>query len=161
MRRLFGAAVIAGALATSPLLAHHAGEAFQAGAVVVSHIWTHVNTPAAHANAVYLTVANNGTEADRLIAVEGDFFESAELQAPVVGEDGALRTTSLSSVEIAPGQSLTFQPGGVQIILVGLQESFFEGDHFHLSLVFEQAGSLEVEVEVEGHGHSEDHEASS
>ena len=153
MRRVLGAAVIAGVLVTTPLLAHHAGETFQAGALVVSHVWTHENAPAAHANAVYLTVANDGTEPDRLIAVEGDFFESAELQAPVLGEDGTLRTTSLSSIEIAAGQSLTFQPGGVQIVLVGLQDSFFEGDHFHLSLVFEKAGTLEVEVEVEGHGH--------
>ena len=161
MRRLLGAAVVAGLLAGSPGLAHHAGEAFHAGSLVVSHVWTHENAPAAHANAVYLTVANDGAEADRLIAVEGDFFEAAEMQAPVVSEDGTLKTTSLSSIEIAPSQSLTFQPGGVQIVLLGLEDTFFAGDHFHLVLVFEKAGRLEVEVEVEGHGHDHDHETES
>lgn len=161
MRRLLGVAVVAGLLAGSPGLAHHAGEAFEAGFLVVSHVWTHENAPAAHANAVYLTVSNEGAEADHLIAVEGDFFEAAELQAPVVSDDGALKTTSLSSIKIAPGQSLTLQPGGVQIVLLGLQNTFFAGDHFHLALVFEKAGRVEVEVEVEGFGHDHDHEAAS
>lgn len=153
MRRLVGIALAASLLAAAPSSAHYAGETFQAGSLVVSHVWAHENPPSSHANAVYLTVVNDGLEADRLMGVEGDFFHSAEFQAPVVDEDGVLRTKSLSAIEIGPGQSLTFQPGGVQILLVGLQTSFFEGDHFHLSLLFERAGRLEVEVEVEGLQH--------
>jgi len=157
MRRFLGAVVVAGLLSVAPAFAHHGGESFHRGSLVVNHLWAHENVRVAHANAVYLTITNEGTEPDRLIAIEGDFFTSAELQAPVLDEDGALKTASLTAIEIAPGQSLTFQPGGVQILLVGLQQTFLKGDHFHLVLVFEKAGRLEVEVEVEGRDHDHHH----
>ena len=108
MRRLVGIALAASLLAAAPSSAHHAGETFQAGSLVVSHVWAHENPPSSHANAVYLTVVNDGLEADRLMGVEGDFFHSAEFQAPVVDEDAQDRFGNRDRL----GQSLPFQPGG-------------------------------------------------
>lgn len=158
MRRFFGALALVGLLAGSPALAHHDGDTFFAGDMIVGHAWAHENAAMAHANAVYLTLTNDGDEADRLIGIEGDFFASAEIQAPVLGEDGVLRTVTVPAVEIAPGQSLTFQPGGIQIVLVGLQQTFFDGDHFHLTLVFDKGGRIEIEVDVEDLDHTHDHD---
>lgn len=155
MHRFLGITALLVLLMGTPAIAHHDGETFAARDLVVSHAWAHENARMAHANAVYLTVTNEGAEADRLIAVEGKFFTRAEIQAPLLGEDGVLRTQRVPAVELAPGQSLTFQPGGIQIVLIDLQHTYFAGDHFDLSLVFEKAGTVPVEVEVEDLEHKE------
>ncbi|WP_366556275.1 copper chaperone PCu(A)C [Aquibaculum sediminis] len=149
MRRLISGVLLAAFLAAPAALAHHAGESYAARDVVVSHAWTHENAPSAHANAVFLTIVNDGDEPDRLTGVTGDFFSHAEIQVPVLDDAGVLHTRTVTSLEIAPGQSLTLQPGGVQIQLIGLQSTHFPGDHFDLTLRFENAGAITVEVEVE------------
>ena len=151
--RLLGLLLAAGL--TSSALAHHAGERATAGDLSVSHAWTVEVAALAHAVDVYLTIENRGGAPDRLIAAAVDFADEVEIQAPVV-EDGVLKTATVRAVEIAPGQTLTFQPGGVHLVLQSVQRTFEHGQHFDLTLTFERAGSIEVEVEVEEPDHDED-----
>jgi copper(I)-binding protein len=153
--RLLGLTLAAG-LATSAL-AHHAGELVEAGNLHVSHAWTYEVADMAHAVDVYLTIENEGEAPDRLIAAAVDFAKGVEIQAPVV-EDGVLKTATVQAVEIAPGQTLTFQPGGVHLVLQSVQRTFEHGQHFDLALTFEKAGTVEVEVEVEEPDHDDDDE---
>jgi len=155
--RLLGL-TLAAAMATSAL-AHHAGEVVKAGDLLVSHAWTYEVAAMAHAVDVYLTVDNEGDAPDRLIAASVDFADKVEIQAPVV-EDGVLRTATVQAVEIAPGQTLTFQPGGIHLVLQSVQRTFEHGQHFDLALTFEKAGTVQVEVEIEepDREHEEDRE---
>jgi periplasmic copper chaperone A len=144
--QLLGLTLAAG-LATSAL-AHHAGEIVAAGDLRISHAWTYEVAKMAHAVDVYLTIDNKGGSADRLIAASVDFSDEVQIQAPVL-ENGVLKTTTVQAVEIAPGQTLTFQPGGVHLVLQSVQRTFEHGQHFDLALTFEKAGSVQVEVEIE------------
>jgi periplasmic copper chaperone A len=151
--RLFGLLLAAGL--TSSALAHHAGERTTAGDLSVSHAWTVEVAALAHAVDVYLTIENQGETPDRLIAAAVDFADEVEIQAPVL-EDGVLKTATVRAVEIAPGQTLTFQPGGVHLVLQSVQRSFAHGQHFDLTLTFERAGAIEVEVEIEEPDHEDE-----
>ena len=153
--RLLGLTLAAG-LATSAA-AHHAGEVVSAGNLHVGHAWTYEVAAMAHAVDVYLTIDNEGDAPDRLIAASVDFADTIEIQAPVV-EDGVLKTATVQAVEIAPGQTLTFQPGGVHLVLQSVQRAFEHGQHFDLALTFEKAGTVEVEVEIEELEHEDEHE---
>jgi copper(I)-binding protein len=156
--RLLGLALAAGLASSAG--AHHVGEVVKAGDLLVSHAWTYEVAGMAHAADVYLTIENQGDAPDRLIAASVDFAKGIEIQAPVV-ENGVLKTATVQAVEIAPGQTLTFQPGGVHLVLQSVQRMFEHGQHFDLALTFEKAGSVEVEVEVEEPsdepGHDEGH----
>jgi periplasmic copper chaperone A len=68
--------------------------------------------------------------------------------------------TEVPAIEIAPGQTVTFQPGGIRIVLPNVQRHYSEGDHFHMMLEFETAGEIEIEVDVEAQDHDHDHEPS-
>jgi copper(I)-binding protein len=151
--RLLGLTLAAG-LATSAA-AHHAGEVVPAGDLHVGHAWTYEVAAMAHAVDVYLTIDNEGEEPDRLIAASVDFAGKVEIQAPVV-EDGVLKTATVQAVEIAPGQTLTFQPGGVHLVLQSVQRTFEHGQHFDLALTFERAGTVEVEVQIEEPEHEDE-----
>jgi hypothetical protein len=139
---------LAGLLAGTAL-AHHDGDIFAAGDIRVSHAWTGETSAKAHAVEVYLTIANTGQTADRLLAAEAHFAEPAVFQAQILAGDGSLTTEEVVSVEIAAGQQITFQPGGLRIVLNDVQQSLMAGDHFHLELTFAKAGTLEIDVEVE------------
>lgn len=152
MRRLLPALLAAGVTATAPapvVLAHHAEVPVRAGDLSIGHGWTVENAGTAHAGAVYLTVANAGTAPDRLTGASVPFADRVTIQAPVLGPDGTLAVRDLRAVAVAPGQSLTFQPGGVRLVLEGLHARFRAGEHFAMTLTFERAGAVDVEIEVE------------
>jgi len=154
--RILGIALSAG-LATSAL-AHHDGEVVAAGDLVVSHGWTYEVSDTAHAVDVYLTIDNEGATADRLIGAAVGFADQVEIQAPVL-DDGVLKTTTVQAVEIAPGQVLTFQPGGVHLVVQSVQQTFEHGQHFDLTLTFEKAGTVELEIEIEEQGEHDEEPA--
>jgi periplasmic copper chaperone A len=156
------ASIAAGAfLLASTAAAHHAGEYFLAGDMVVSHAWMHAVSATADANAVYLTLENRGEAPERLIGAAAGFAGTARFEAEALGEDGTLRTVTVPAIEIAPGQRLTLQPGGVRIVLDGLTRSFTAGGHTHIDLTFEQAGTIEIDVQIEPVDDHHEHEHAS
>jgi len=148
IRNILIAAVFA-VVAVMPASAHHDGEQYRTGNVSISHAWTGETGAMAHAIEVYMTIQNNGSEPVTLTGAEIDFAQPAVFQAQVVGEDGGLRTREVATVEIAPGQSVTMQPGGLRLVFNDVQRRLFAGDHFHAHLQFANIGELEIEVEVE------------
>lgn len=157
--RVLKSAALAALLFAVPALAHHDGEVFSAGALQVSHLWTEEVGKTAHAVPVYLTIRNTGTEADRLVGVKTTFSDAGKFEAPVLGADGALSVREIPAVEIAAGQTLTFQRGGITLVLDNVQRPLEGSQHFDMVLEFAKAGTVEVEVEIEEpHGHEGDHD---
>jgi hypothetical protein len=147
--------------AVMPATAHHDGEQYRKGDISVSHAWTGETGAMAHAIEVYMTIENHGSEPVTLTGAEIDFAQPAVFQAQAVGNDGTLRTREVATVEIAAGQSVTMQPGGLRIVFNDVQRALRAGDHFHAHLQFAEIGELEIEVEVEKVGedeHDHDHE---
>lgn len=142
-------------MAAGAALAHHAGDTFEVGDLVVSHAWTYETAEAGHSTKVYLTIQNNGEVTDRLIEASVDFAGKVVMQAQAIGSDGTLGVQNIAAVAIEPGQVLTLQPGAIWLELEGVQRHFGHGDFFHMDLVFETAGALEIDVWVED---AEDHE---
>ena len=148
---------LAAALLASPAFAHHAGDIFQAGDMVVSHAWTQETSGTSHAIEVFLTVANEGATADRLIGATTSFTNRGVFQAPVLNASGSLAVSEVPALEIAPGQSITLQPGGIRVVLPNVQREYGAGSHFHMTLEFETAGMLEIDVEVDEATHEHEH----
>ncbi len=150
IERLKTTAATAAILAiTGPVLAHHVGEMWQAGDVVVSHAWTYENAEMEHAMNVYLSLDNQGLSADKLVAAAASFADSTHFQAQVLSADGTLELREITAIQVNPGQALTLQPGAVWIELESVHQTFEHGEHFDLVLTFENSGTVEIEVEVE------------
>ena len=156
MKRLLAAALLA-ATATYAY-AHHDGERFKVGDLMVSHAYTYENAASAHATRVYLTIENTGAEADRLIGAAVDFAAKVVFEGQTVDGEGTLAVTEVTAFGIAPGQTLTLQPGAMWIELEGVKQAFEHGEHFDMTLTFEKAGTVEIEVEIEELPDAEDHD---
>ncbi len=142
MKPLFAAALLC-ALPTLTF-AHD----YSAGDIEVHHPYAFETAPMARTAAGYMSLTNNGDTADTLIAVEADFpkvmiHESRE-------SDGMATMSHVETLEIPPGETVEFTPGGYHVMFMGLDgEALEEGKKIPATLVFEQAGRLDVEFNVQ------------
>ena len=125
------------------------GHEFKVGEITVGHPFAHPTANMAMAGAGYLTLTNSGDTADRLIAVEAAF--PRVMLHGSVKTDGVARMIHLDNgVELLPGQTVEFAPGGLHVMFMGLDgDPFVEGETIPATLVFENAGRLEVVFNVE------------
>jgi hypothetical protein len=125
---------------------------FTVGSLEIDHPWSRATLPGAKVAAGYLTVRNNGTEADRLVAVEGAISEAAEIHEMSV-TDGVMTMRPLAGgLEIPAGGEVKLEPGSFHIMFMGLKEPAVAGVKFPGSLTFEKAGKVDVEFAVEKPG---------
>lgn len=134
------AALIAGfALPVTPVQA-------AAGDVVVSEAW--VRPSAAKTGAAYLTLTNNGTEADVLTEATSPAAEKVQIHSMEM--DGTImRMRRLDGLPLPAGEAVQLAPGGIHIMLVGLVRPLKAGDTVDLHLSFEKSGFLDVRVPVQ------------
>ncbi|MBS1254070.1 MAG: hypothetical protein MAG451_03126 [Anaerolineales bacterium] len=97
--------------------------------------------------AVYVTVTNEGGAADSLLGAQSEIAEAVELHETTM-ENDVMRMQPVSSVEVPAGGRVTFEPGGLHVMLIGLKQDLSAGDRFEITLQFEASGSVPVEVSV-------------
>lgn len=131
-------------LATQTAFAHE----FKVGDLEVGHPYSFATPPSAPAAAGYMTIRNDGETADRLIAVRTDF---ARTMLHETKNDAGTMTMipQTGGVEIPAGSTVSFEPGGLHVMFMGLSDAFREGEKRPATLVFENAGEITVEFSVD------------
>lgn len=144
--------LIAAALGAALLLAASAATAheFTLGALKLDHPWARASAGPVRNGAAFLVIENGG-EADRLVGAAGDVAERIELHTHLMDGD-VMQMRRVEAVEIPAHGTASLQPGGVHIMLLGLEAPLKEGERFPLTLTFEKAGEVAVEFAVEAVG---------
>ena len=99
--------------------------------------------------AVYLTIANTGNDADRLLSAASPAFAMVELQSTRVRGDVTMMHP-VEAIDLPANATVELAPGGFRIMLFGARETFKPDDSFPLVLTFEKAGMIETEVIITG-----------
>lgn len=151
--------LLLGALLGASLLAQ--AHDYQAGDLHIDHPWSREMPPVAPTAAAYFVVHNQGSEADRLLAVSTPVAGKAELHEHVHA-DGVMKMQQVQDVIIPAGGEVKFAPMGYHVMLFELKQQARDGERFPLKLTFEKAGKVEVEVAVQkdapaGHDHGDAH----
>ena len=133
------------ALLAGPVLAHDA----KVGDLVIMEPWARATIGQVKTGAVYLTVINHGAAGDRLLAVSTPVAAKAQLHSNIV-DAGVMKMRPVEAIDIEAKGSTTLEPGGIHVMLMGVQNPLEEGDVFPMTLTFETAGSVDVEVHVQG-----------
>jgi copper(I)-binding protein len=138
--------LIAAVLIAAPSLAF--SHEFKVGGLIIDHPVAKTTPATAMSGAGYLSITNTGDEADSLIGVEADFPRVMIHDTKV--ENDVATMFHIDAAVIAPGETLTFAPGGKHIMFMGLDGDPFEvGETVEATLVFENAGRLDVVFNVE------------
>lgn len=134
-------------LAAGLILLAHAALPLAAQELDVTAIWARETPPNALSAAVYLTIRNPGSAADRLIAAASERAGIVQIHE-TRKEDNVFRMSAVESIAVAPGAEVSLAPGGQHIMLIRLTAPLQQGERFPLTLTFEQSGSMQVEVQV-------------
>lgn len=118
------------------------------GAVSVTNAWSRPLPPVSPNGAAYLTLRNDGSAPDRLVAVASPIAERAELHAHL-HQDGLVKMRPVAYVTLPPAQLVALEPGGLHVMLFQLKAPLNAGLTYPLTLTFERAGTLEVTVKVQ------------
>jgi copper(I)-binding protein len=118
-----------------------------AKSIVVDHPWARATPAGAKTGAAYMTLINSGSSGDRLLGATTPVADGVQFHS-VSEENGVSRMREMHDVAVAPGAKVTFSPGGMHVMLVGLKQPLKERQAFPLSLKFEKAGNVNVTVSV-------------
>jgi periplasmic copper chaperone A len=146
------------ALAATFAAAPSSSWAADEGTISVDGAWARPTIGDAALSSAYVTITNSGDSADALIGVETSFAEQAQLHTMTI-DNAIMRMRPIARIEVAPG-TIELAPRGDHIMLMNLRERLEEGDRLPLTLIFEEAGEIEVEVKVRGleqHGGGDQH----
>ncbi len=103
----------------------------------------------------YMTVA--APRGDAIIGVEAAF--GIELHESLEDDAGVVRMTRRDRIEIPAGTEVVFEPGGLHVMLIGVDPPMKVGDEVSITLTFEKAGEVEILFPVEDRagpdGHSD------
>lgn len=127
---------------------------YRADAIEIISPWSRATPKGASTGIGYLTIKNTGTTPDRLIGGSVDVAASFELHSMVM-ENGVAKMRELHDVEIRPGQTIEFKPGGSHAMFVDLKRPLAKGDRVSGTLTFERAGKVQIEYSVESIGAQE------
>lgn len=119
------------------------------GSIAISNPRSRETPPAARVGIGYLTIANNGTETDRLIGISSPVADRVELHQTTVDDTIARMLPVPLPLEIAPGRAVVLEPGGMHLMLVQLNVPIQLEASIPVELRFERAGSLTVQMTVE------------
>jgi periplasmic copper chaperone A len=116
--------------------------------VVASEGWARATTPGARTGAGYLVLTNNGPETRKLLKIVSPASDEVSLHQSSVDAQGMSRMWPLAVLELAPGQTVKFEPSGKHVMFTGLQKAFVAGQTIPLQLRFD-GGQPEFTVQLE------------
>ncbi len=102
------------------------------GPLTVADAWVRV-TSATQSGAMYMTLENRDTGTVTIVSAGSFQARAAELHESMQRENMA-HMAQLDSLPIAPGATLTMQPGGMHIMLIDLTREMAPGDSMQLAL---------------------------
>lgn len=146
-----GFLILAAALAlfaVQPAFAHD----YKIGQLEIGHPWARMTPAGAKVGGGYLSVENDGKEADRLVSGTAEISDRVEIHEMTV-KDGVMNMRMLADgVEIPAGGEIKLAPGGYHLMFIGLKQPLKQGESFKGTLTFAKAGTVDVEFKIEGMG---------
>jgi len=128
-----GLAGCGGAEAPAPIVAEPAAPV--AESVDISDAFVRAMPAAAPNSALFMTLTNT-RDATALVAVEGTAAKSIELHTHTADEAGVMRMRKIDQVDLPARQAVALKPGGLHVMLIGLNHPVTAGAQEHFTLIF-------------------------
>jgi periplasmic copper chaperone A len=120
-----------------------------AGGIVIKDPFTRATPAGADTGGAFVTIANNGKDADRFVSASSPAAKTVELHE-TVDDNGVMKMEPRpEGWEIPAGGTLELKPGGKHIMLIGLTAPLEAGKKIRMTLNFEKAGAKTIDVPVQ------------
>jgi hypothetical protein len=118
------------------------------GAPTISGAWVRPPMAAGSPAAGYMTIENTSDQADALISASSPVAGSVEIHETTTDTTGMMGMQPVERIEVPAGGSVTLEPGGYHLMVMGLTQPLEIGSTIELELVFERAGKVVVQADV-------------
>jgi copper(I)-binding protein len=122
----------------------------RAADVEITDAWARATAGAGTTGVAYLTVINHGPD-NAIIGALAPVAERAGLHGHRMDGD-VMRMRPVESIDLPSGAAVTFEPGGLHVMLMGLTTPLAEGAWFSLSLELANGDVATTTVMVGGVG---------
>ncbi|MEN8167933.1 MAG: copper chaperone PCu(A)C [Pseudomonadota bacterium] len=104
--------------------------------------------PPGQPNSASFMMLHNGDSQDHaLVGAESPVAKVVELHTHTM-VDGMMRMRQVEKIELPAGKMTGLQPGGLHIMLIGLQQTLTPGEDIPLNLLFEDGSKAAVSAPV-------------
>lgn len=139
MKKLFLSLILALSVSSAALACDHTIE--------VTNAWARPTMSGKNMSAAFFTLTNTGDSTRTLTGVSvkdavGEVHNTVE-------EDGVWKMRHMDSLDIAAGESATFAPKGMHVMLMQQKKALAEGESTLLTLHFADGESMTVTVPVQ------------
>ena len=138
-------------LCLATFLAHLPAQAAEDATLDINSAWIPEAPPTARMLAGYLDVTNGGETPVTIVDVAGDAFEKVEMHR-TERSDGVARMRRQHRIEIPPGETVHFEPGGLHLMLMRPESPPRAGDEIPLRLVDENGSEYPFTAQVRKRG---------
>lgn len=116
------------------------------GRIVIRDAWMR---PALHNSngAIYFVIFNGAEKYDEILRVSTPAAEAAEIHVSRMGGD-VMSMHHVAFVPLATAEEVTFAPGGLHVMLVGLKRDVKTGDEITVTLHFKNHDAVTIAVPV-------------
>lgn len=135
----------------------YAGDA--ADAVQIEGAFARAVPPGQTNSAAFMNLTNRGDADHSLTTAESNASKVVELHTHLM-EEGMMKMRRVEKIDLPAGETVRLQPGGLHVMLIGLERQLAEGENVDITLVFEDgsrstltAPVKKVEVKMEHHKH--------
>ncbi|NVO57244.1 copper chaperone PCu(A)C [Rhodobacteraceae bacterium B1Z28] len=130
------------------------------GTIKVGDAYARSSGKSAKAGAAFMMIENQGDADDRLIGATSDVAARVELHTHLIDDNGVAKMVHVEEgFAIPAGETHMLQRGGDHVMFMGLTGPFEQDAVVPVTLIFEQAGEVNVEIPVDlerqdkgGHG---------
>jgi periplasmic copper chaperone A len=110
--------------------------------------WSRATVPGVSTAAGYVVLTNKGDNPRKLLRISSPLAESIMLHQSSVDAKGMARMWPVAKLELAPGQSIRFEPNGRHMMFMGITKPFAVGAQVPLMLLFEDEEEITVMLTV-------------
>jgi copper(I)-binding protein len=119
----------------------------EAAGVSVRNAWVRESPPGMTMMAGYMELRNKTSQSQVLVAASSSDFETVMIHRTII-KDGMAGMAHASQIELTPGASLIFAPGGYHLMLMNPKRTLRAGDWVDIKLEFRSGLRLPVSFKV-------------
>lgn len=115
--------------------------------VVVEGAYVRAVPPGQSNSAAFLKISNKGSTDHALVAGSSSAAKAVELHTHTM-DGGMMRMRQVEKIDVPAGETVSLQPGGLHLMLIGLQQKLVPKESITLTLRFEDGSETTMKVPV-------------
>ena len=133
--------------------------------IQATQAWSRFTAPSVPTGVVFMQLNNTGSQADALVSVSSPVAKKAEIHNHI-NDKGVMRMRQVAKIDVPAGKSVTLQPGGFHVMLMGLKQPLKLNDTFPVTLKYQSGRTQKITATVNNgsgmqnmhHGEHHDHQ---